>query len=279
MIWSAWWKWSDWIKFPLQDQSGASSFTNVVLTAAKPTGYYPPGAYALPIKAGEMAAWPTGSGDVAATMLLGKLMSASLSGVGSVTANAGLVIGMNAALTGSGTLSGAMAARLNMIAAINGGGSVTGTLSGIANLTANLSCVGTAAGSTMTGIGYMYCDITTAGAALTAAAIAAAVWDEPLASHTDPGSAGAALAAAGSAGDPWSTVLPGSYSGSQAGALFYQGYQLARNRVVTDPSTGVMTVYADDNTTTLFTANIYNDASGLAPYDGTGGINRKDRMT
>jgi hypothetical protein len=212
-------KWSDWRKFSQQDNSGQSTVV-LVKTAAKPRGYYPQGAYALPSKAGEMAAWIDGGNAVSGSMLLGKLMTASLSGSGTAAGTAGLVISMVAALTGSGALSGTAGLRLNMTAALTGDGVASGTLTGIANLSANLSCVGTVAGSTMTGIGFMYCNITSAGAALTAAAVAAAVWDEPLASHTTPGSAGAALSAAGSAGDPWSTVLPGSYSGSQAGALF-----------------------------------------------------------
>lgn len=59
----------------------------------------------------------------------------------------------------------------------------------------------------------------TGGSAPTAAAIADAVWDEALSGHATAGSTGEALSAAGSAGDPWITTLPGSYTGSQAGAL------------------------------------------------------------
>jgi len=212
-------KWSDWRKFNAEDNAGQSTIV-LVKTAAKPRGYYGQGAFALPTKAGEMAAWVTGTNTVTATALLGKLMTASISGSNTVTASMGLVISMVAALTANGAVSATLLARLNMTAAINGGGSITGTLTGIANLTANLSCVGTAAGSTMTGIGYMYCDITSEGTALTINNVANAVWDAVLADHLTSGSTGAALNAAGSAGDPWSTVLPGSYSGSQAGALF-----------------------------------------------------------
>lgn len=57
------------------------------------------------------------------------------------------------------------------------------------------------------------------GSALTAAAIADAVWDEILSGHAVSGSTGEALAAAGSAGDPWITALPGSYSAGQAGKI------------------------------------------------------------
>lgn len=57
------------------------------------------------------------------------------------------------------------------------------------------------------------------GSALTAAAIADAVWDEILSGHAVSGSTGEALSAAGGAGDPWITTLPGSYSAGQAGKI------------------------------------------------------------
>ena len=39
-----------------------------------------------------------------------------------------------------------------------------------------------------------------------------------------------------------------------------------------------MTVYADDGTTVLFQANVFNDAAGTVPFDGTAGINRRDEL-
>lgn len=53
-----------------------------------------------------------------------------------------------------------------------------------------------------------------------AADIADAVWDEPIASHAAvSGSTAEALNAAGASGDPWVTALPGSYTAGQAGYL------------------------------------------------------------
>lgn len=269
---------SDWRKFNWADNAGGSTVT-LVKTAAKPRGYYPSGAYALPGKAGEMAAWVGGSNTVTASALLGLLMTAALTATGSASGTAGLVISMVANLTGSGTVSGTAALRLNMLADLIGSGDITATMTGIANLTADLECNGTMDGSTIMGIGYMFADITSAGAALTAAAVAAAVWDETLVDHLNPGSTGEALNAAGGAGDPWITTLPGSYTSNQAGGILYIIKQILKNKQKTDPATGVMTVYADDNTTVLFTANVYNDADGTQPYDGTSGINLRDEMT
>ena len=54
----------------------------------------------------------------------------------------------------------------------------------------------------------------------TAADVADAVWDEPIASHAAvSGSTAEALNAAGASGDPWVTALPGAYTAGQAGYL------------------------------------------------------------
>ena len=53
--------------------------------------------------------------------------------------------------------------------------------------------------------------------------------------------------------------------------------KLLRNKVTTDPSTGLMTIYDDDNTTALYTANIYEDVAGSVAFDGAG-ANRRNRL-
>lgn len=54
----------------------------------------------------------------------------------------------------------------------------------------------------------------------TAAQVADAVWQEPIADHSGvAGSTAEQLAAAGAAGDPWATALPGSYTSGQAGKI------------------------------------------------------------
>ncbi len=53
--------------------------------------------------------------------------------------------------------------------------------------------------------------------------------------------------------------------------------QLLRNKVVTNPATGVMTIYADNGTDVLFSANVYEDVAGSSPYVGHG-ANRRDRL-
>lgn len=78
---------------------------------------------------------------------------------------------------------------------------------------------------TLTSDGYIFTpaalqDAPTGGSAPSAATIAAAVWEEPIASHSGTsGSTAEALAAAGASGDPWITALPGAYSAGQAGYI------------------------------------------------------------
>jgi len=53
--------------------------------------------------------------------------------------------------------------------------------------------------------------------------------------------------------------------------------RLLRNKTVTDPATGIMTIYDEDGVTPLWTANIYEDATGLQPYRSDG-IERRERL-
>jgi hypothetical protein len=53
--------------------------------------------------------------------------------------------------------------------------------------------------------------------------------------------------------------------------------KIARNKMITDPATGVLTVYDNDGSTPLLTANIFKDAAGTVPYNGTG-AERRERL-
>jgi hypothetical protein len=70
----------------------------------------------------------------------------------------------------------------------------------------------------------------------------------------------------------------GTYrAGEYADVLAEQAVAVLRNRTVTDPSAGTMTVYAEDNVTVLYTANLYEDALGQVAYRGRG-AERRDRL-
>jgi hypothetical protein len=51
--------------------------------------------------------------------------------------------------------------------------------------------------------------------------------------------------------------------------------KLMRNKMITDPVTGMLTVFEDDGITILFQANLFEDASGLQAYRGRGAERRE----
>lgn len=51
-----------------------------------------------------------------------------------------------------------------------------------------------------------------------------------------------------------------------------------RNKLTTDPTTGVASLYDDDDTTVLETAQLYEDIDGTQTYRGTG-AERRERFT
>lgn len=53
--------------------------------------------------------------------------------------------------------------------------------------------------------------------------------------------------------------------------------KILRNRTETNPVTGIMTVYDDDNITPLFTCNIWENIAGTNPYAGNA-VNRRDKL-
>ena len=53
--------------------------------------------------------------------------------------------------------------------------------------------------------------------------------------------------------------------------------KIQRNKLVTDPATGTLTIYDDDGVTPLVTSNIFEDVAGTQPYQGQG-VDRRDRL-
>lgn len=54
--------------------------------------------------------------------------------------------------------------------------------------------------------------------------------------------------------------------------------KILRNRQELNPATGIFTIYDDDGTTVLYTANAWADAAGTVPYSG-GALRRIDALT
>lgn len=141
----------DWRKFSLQEGSVPSQR---LVYAAEPQGYYPPGSWGLPTKAGGLSVHNlmTGLGDLTGNAAGGKNASATLDGTGTLTGTGQLVVSGSTVLSGTGTLTGNVVAALAASAALSGSGDLAGTsiakgfmsatLSGTSTLTLTSYAVG-----------------------------------------------------------------------------------------------------------------------------------------
>lgn len=168
-----------------------------------------------------------------------------------------------AELTGIVNLDGSTTAQLNVVNAVlqlivDMEGSTHAALTATANLT---------------GIAHLEGG-EESGGTMSENTVAAAVWARVLAGGAT--SAEDALLAAGAAGDPWSANLAlGGYSDAQAGAIFLHIAKLLRNKTVTDPIAGTITVYDNDGVTILFQAALFEDSTGTTTYRGKGAERRE----
>ncbi len=75
----------------------------------------------------------------------------------------------------------------------------------------------------------------------------------------------------------WDISETGRDIAGSMGAKAHLIERLLRNKLVTDPATGLMTLY-DDAGNVLMTANIFEDVPGVTAYRGQG-VERKERLT
>lgn len=208
---------------------------------ARPVGYSHPNAYVLARKAGGMGATYSVAGSAALALNLagGRNAEADLSGSGAISdAPLQLVVSAVATLAGSGTITDASA-----LAYLN----AAATLAGSGALSAAVDALGH---------------------------LAAAV-DASAALSATPRALGNIAAEI----TPFTELSPQSLAdavwASEQGRFLYA---LGRNKVVTDPIAGTYTVYDADDTTILYTADLWQNAAGTVPYAGSG-AERRDRLT
>ena len=158
-----------------------------------------------------------------------------------------------------GAITGTSAGTSSSTAHAMGRGLVTGDTTGIATGTAHLR-------------GVKYSGGTAAGAATNLAhAMARGYINATLSIGSRPTADDVAQAVWGS------LTTINQESGSMA-TLLRLLLALGRNKMVTDPVGGTITVYADDDSTVLLQADLWEDAAGTSPYAGSG-AERRDRMT
>ena len=212
-----------------------------------PVGARPPVSWIIAIDDGGMAAHSgTGLGTGTVTMAGGKAIVADGSGTGSGTAVGALVVQVIGTGSGTGSGVGVIFASLAIIADGSGTGAGTVNIDALGQIVAH--GIGLGAGVlNLDAIGQI---IATNGATveLTADQVATAVWSTTAAGTA--GTMGEALAVA---------------------------HLLLRNKTITDPAAGTITVYDTDGTTVLFVADLFEDAAGTTAYTGAG-AERRERL-
>jgi hypothetical protein len=214
---------------------------------SQPSGVRPPYTWLLPITAGGMstAGTITGSSEVTASVAGGRNAQATLTGSSTVTATLQLVVSAVAALSGSSTVNAELVGKVAVAAALSGSSSVTAAIEAIAWATATLAGSSTV-NATPSATGELVCNITPF-TELSPQNLAAAVWNTVADTYDEAGTFGAEL-----------NLL----------------HVIARNKVVTDPTAGTITVYDTDGTTVLWSADLFEDAAGTQTYRGQGAERR-----
>jgi len=177
---------------------------------------------------------------------------ATLAGTSSITATLAGAVAAAANLSGVGGITATLTATVDAAASLAGAGSMTGTLTALANAVAALTGTGAATG-TMRADGFMEANISVALSSdpLTPEALAAAVWN---------------------------TIAEDVNTAGTTGQALNLALAILRNKTVTDPVAGTFTVYAEDGTTVLLQADLFEDADGTTPYSGAG-AERRERLT
>lgn len=249
-------------------------------TSSAPDGYGMKAPFP-PVKAGGISAWNDpiaqlsmtgallqggpmeGSGSMEFTAPDGSLsLVISMSGNVAIATLTGdsMVLRMTVGLNGTGAFQLTGTNNLALIVPFEGAGTVLTMGAGATDLRGLLS---------MEGEWTPFTELSPEG-------LANAVWSSLASQYNISGTIGNKINSASAAGDPWSADLS-SYGIGTAGYLMALQAKIARNKMITDPSTGVLTVFDDDGATPLLTANIFKDAAGTTPYNGTG-AERRERL-
>lgn len=153
-------------------------------------------------------------------------------------------------------------------ATLTGTGVSTATLDAITDAVATLDGAGSIPPATLTALGLALTTLTGAGV-FDAAAVA-------------KGSMGAVISLVASQAELSPDAVAASVKASLLDTTLATDLirKLLQNRTHTDPDTGVMTVFDDDDETPLLTAHVYEDVDGTEPYAVTSNrIDRRDRLT
>lgn len=214
---------SNMVKFYTSEADGGR-----LENASIPTGTEPPYSWVLAPKGGELSSTTSirGSGDLSASLILGKIMEANLSGLGELSASMSLITSMMADLSGSGSISASLSTTIALAANLTGSGSLSASLSLLVPLAANLSGSGSITAD-LKGNADLAAIIYVNQSEATVQQIVDAVWGALAADYNTSGTMGNKLNGAGSAGDPWTTDLSSYNTVNTAGKVVKQIKALA----------------------------------------------------
>lgn len=167
-------------------------------TSGRPNGAEGHYAWSHPMRGGGLAAYTSidHGHEMTGGMAQGVALAADLVSDSEVETALSSVVGLLSEMVSDGQIDASLQSIAALAATLIADGQVEAGLSALANLAAELDALGGLEDSNLRGTLSMAADLTTEGSVetLTAAAVARAVWDEALASHTDDGSAGDTLA-------------------------------------------------------------------------------------
>lgn len=218
--------------------------------AANPNGYLPPYAWILPIDGGGMSSHNQITGEGAFTLAgaMGVNGEALITGTGALTGAGQLVVSAAATIAGSSTVSSTVVAVLNAIATLGGTGALTAAL--LAD-------------------GYALAALTGSGT-LTIESYATGTLAAAITPFTE-------LSPESLANSVWTSIVGDYDTAGTTGNALQVVQAILRNKTVTDPAAGTITVYDTDGTTVLYVADLFQDAAGTTPYAGAG-AERRERL-
>lgn len=226
-------------------------------------------------------------GDSASSLsALGQVL-ADLAGTGLLESGITSVLNAVAALAGSSDVDADAVATLAAVAALGGAGQVAAVLAGAITAASTVSGSSTSV-ATLNAVTHAVTAIGGAGAVLPSVLTALAV------ATANPRGVGELDVSAIAQGSMMALISmatateelsPEAIAVSVRAAMMDTELsvdlvrKLLQNRTHTDPETGLMTVYDDDDETPLLTAHLYEDVAGTEPYaTHSARIDRRDRL-
>jgi hypothetical protein len=250
--------------------------------AARPWGYRNGGAWMLAQKTGALTSKIRHAVEftTAATITEGRPIVGSASLAFTTTATGGLAVAGSSTISINFSTAANPTGKLAASSSVSFGFTVnTPRLDGRATLSA-VTTVDLTTSAAIAARGFMV-GTSTSESALSPESLAAAVLNATAANYNEPGSIGEKINDAGSAANPWTEdMLGGTYADGTAGDVVRKTFRAVWNAQRTNRSTGKMEIAQDAgfNAGVLYSANIYNDAAGTAAYDGSAGVERREKF-